>query len=346
MIKLSQSELYTYNPDFVSTMKTAMPLVTGGRGLIPPQKLTQFGDLKDYAKRSSTSSPLIIDAIQRYEETKDIMLFDLNVATNGTNGSIIPPFIPFIAGVGSVDADGNHIASKPRIYVNLYRLGFWSADNSSYDDVAVLTDLQSCLETGLIAYRMIVEDKADDVLNNSVVKMKLTNIYVNLFYKALIAVQKYPLSDFQLEVCRYLTAKFFMIYCLQDQPDDPTVQKYAVLIAQQGKPGGSDADSYAAFEGNIRMDYSSVSGFLDSLSGAFFDGKPCSLFDFDTKWVSQYGEGFALCPSYPPYLLHFLFSTIRSARLGGSSRLTGRRDMDFRTEDLRQLYNAVCAACR
>jgi hypothetical protein len=283
-----------------------------------------------------------------YETTGDIMLFDLNTTTSGAPDdrmSKIPPFVPFIPGVSEVNSDGTKGSPKPRIYMNMYRMGFWNPDMSVYDDVNVLTDLQTCLESALIEYRLIIDKKADDVFKNPIIELKLTTIYSQLFYKALINVEKFPLSDFQLEMCYYLIAKFFLLYCIQETIDNPNVQRYAITVAA-GKTGGTSADTYDSYEANLDMHYDTLSGFLNSLSKAFFGGKPIDNGSFTVAWIKQYGEGFALAPTYPNFLLHFLFSSIRSARLGGSSRLTGRRDMDFRTEDLRNLYNAVCLACR
>ena len=336
MLKLTQTELFNSSSTFAQSFIKANKEIISGKGNILPEQIEKLSELQDYAKKSSTSSPLLVPALDMYLHNTGIKLFDLNfgVSSSSLKSSDMPPFIPFFPAVDPED-------HKPKIYVNMYRLGPWSSDDKYYEDLAVLTDLQTALESAYIGYKLILENKADSVLNNAIVKQRLGSIYAQMSYRSFVKVQKYPLADFQLEMIKFVLAKFFFIYILQNSVDDQTVNSYAMMCA--GSRPGSSLSTYVSYEETLGIDYTNLSRFIKSINNSFFNGHQISLSDYSSSWLQNYGELAIFAIEYVPYFLHMLFSSLHNSRLGGGSKLTMRKDLDFKMDDLRVLYNNICS---
>ena len=338
MLQLTQTEIFsTRSAAFVGGINNA---ITGklaqNIGVIQPRNIeTALIDLKKYAKTKSASSPCLLSAIDLYENYGGrIQLFDL--ALYNSVKSDIPSFFPFIPGNAHRP---DVIKAIPAIYVNMYRLGNWNADETEFENLFPITDLHTCLESGFIAYKMIIEGRANDILSNGQVIENLTRIYTKLFYEALIKIPgNLPLLDFQQEAGKFIIAKFFLSYILQKNIEDPSMLMYAKLAANSK----SSITALQSYEENLGINYTKLSQFLSSFGLVFFNGHPTSLADFERAWISMYGEGLALAIEYVPYLLHFLFAIIHSSNLGNTSRLIKRFNMQsLQKEGLIKLYNGV-----
>lgn len=335
MLQLTQAELYkSCESTFHGGITNASNKLSQNVGVINPQNLEiALMDLDRYARTKSKSSPCLTTAITMYRQYGGrIQLFDLSGGANGR--SEIPPFMPFIPGAAHRPDSPKPI---PAIFVNLYRMGKWSDDGSTYEDINVPTDLHTCLESGYIAYKFIIENQADNILSNSNVLENLTRIYTKLFYDALIKVPgNLPLEDFQKEAAKFIIAKFFLIYVVQKNENDATTNNIARLAAN----AISGVGALQGYEENLGINYEKLTNFLISFGQVFFNGHPTSRQDFERAWLNMYGEGMALAVEYIPYLIHFLFATVHSSRLGGSSRLD-KRISDLTQQGLYKLYNAV-----
>lgn len=337
MLQLSQTELFatrstTFTSGIMNAVKTKL---SKSIGCITPQHIEiPLMDLKKYAKTKSAASPCLLGAIDLYENYGGrIQLFDLTTTSNGK--SDIPPFFPFIPGFGI--RYGYTGQPAPSIFVNLCRIGNWSLDEKTYEGVFPITDLHALLESGYVAYKFIIEKKADDILSNLAIQENLTRIYTKLFYDALIKVPgNLPLLDFQQEAGKFIIAKFFLCYVLGKDENDMSVNN----IARIASNSNSSVNSLASYEDNLGISYDKLSSFLSSFGIVFFNGHATNLSDFERAWITMYGEGMALSIEYVPYLLHFLFATIHASRLGGSSRLD-KRYPDLQKAGLIKLYNAI-----
>lgn len=339
MLQLSQTELFsTRSTSFVGSVMNAVKTKLGHNiGCIQPKHIEiPLMDLKKYAKTKSASSPCLLSAIDLYENFGGrIQLFDL--ATVGNGKSDIPPFFPFIPGQASRPA--SDYGTVPAIFVNLYRMGNWSMDEQSYEGIFPITDLHAALESGYIAYKFIIEKKADDILSNGIVQENLTRIYTKMFYDALIKVPgNLPLMDFQQEAGKFIIAKFFLVYVLGKDENDMSVN----MIARLASNSNSSVNALKSYEENLGISYERLSTFLSTFGLIFFNGHATRLDDFERAWLTMYGEGMALSIEYVPYLIHFLFATIHASRLGGSSRLD-KRYPDLQKAGLAKLYNAIVA---
>lgn len=306
-------------------------------GVIVPQHIeSELLDLEKYAKTKAMASPVLMDAISLYKNFGGrIQLFDLTVGVSGA--SDIAPYIPFIPGNSRFSLGSEMNRPIPCIFVNMYRIGNWTADDKSYSGFMPITDLQTALESGYIGYKMIIENKADDVLSNAAVMENLGKIYVKLFYDALIGVDgNVPLMDFQQDAGKFIIAKFFYTHILGKDPNDQSTNAYARLAAGCG----SSIGALVSYSDNLGINYEKLSTFLSSFGMTFFNGRPTTMLDFESKWLKMYGEGLAMAVEYVPYLLHFLFAAYHASRLGGSSRLD-RRLPDLQKLGLAKLYNAV-----
>jgi len=337
MLQLSQTELFaTRSSTFTSSITSAVKnKLAKGIGCISPEQIeVPLMDLKKYAKTKSAASPCLLGAIDMYENYGGrIQLFDLTTVSNGK--SDIPPFFPFIPGVAL--RYGYQGQPVPAIFVNLCRMGNWSMDEKTYEGIFPVTDLHASLESGYIAYKFIIEKKADDILSNLSVQENLTRIYTKLFYDALIKVPgNLPLLDFQQEAGKFIIAKFFLCYILGKDENDMSVNN----IARIASNSNSTVNSLKSYEDNLGISYSKLSSFLSTFGLVFFNGHATTLSEFERAWISMYGEGMALSIEYIPYLLHYLFATIHASRLGGSSRLD-KRYPDLQKAGLAKLYNSI-----
>lgn len=342
MLQLSQAEAFQ-----MLSQKTKNGIMGATRqklgmniGVIVPQHIeSELIDIEKYAKTKTMASPVLMDAISLYKNFGGrIQLFDLTVGVAGS--SDIPPYIPFIPGNSRFSMGSEMNRPMPCVFVNMYRIGNWSADGKSYGNFMPITDLQSALESGYIAYKLIIEQKANDVFSNAAVMENLGRIYTKMFYDALIGVDgNIPLLDFQQDAGKFIIAKFFFTHILGKDPNDSSTNAYARLAAGCG----SSLGALTAYAENLGINYEKLSTFLSSFGMVFFNGRPTTILDFESKWLKMYGEGMALAIEYVPYLLHFLFAAYHSSRLGGSSRLD-KRLPDLQKMGLIKLYNAVITA--
>lgn len=313
-------------------------------GIIAPEDIQT--ELLQLTTRSRSSYfALLSEALALYEKRGLIRLFNLGTTTGGR--SPIPSYMPFLAGPARnlAKQNGSDDYSSPQVqdrvvFMNMYKMGNWSADESSYNGLSALTDLYSCLESGVIAYRLTVQGLADKVFSDKSVIEYLTKIYTNLFSQTVIKTKvTFGGQPFQNDAAYFIIAKFFLLYVLEKNPGDIT-DDYAYLAVQNR----SSIEALKSFEENSMIDYSSLSGFLATLGEAFFNEK-ISLLEFERNWVKMYGEGMVLALEYVPYLIHFLFAAFHGAMLGGSIRLYNRID-ELKKIGLPKLYNAVISAVR
>lgn len=341
MLLLTQTEAYkSLSESSKNVLKGAVKQkLQNNIGIISPEMIElNILELKKYA-RTAAASPVLMSAISLFEENgRRIQLF--NLTDNTSTANAIPASIPFMPGVSGYIAHSDIKQAVPAIFVNMLNIGYWSPDKSSYNDLLSITDLQSCLESGYIAYKLIVENKSNDVFNNALVMQFLTKIYTKLFYDAIVKVPgNIPLLDFQQESAKYIIAKFFLIYILGKTGTDLTVQS----IAQEAANGNSTAKSLESYENNLGINYDSLTSFLNTFGMMFFNGTPTRLIDFMYSWTTMYGQETYFAVEYVPYLLHFLFAPLHNSRLGGSSSLY-RRLPSLQKEGLSKLYNAVMIA--
>lgn len=341
MLKLSQSELYNSNLSSQSKTEADNALrskLAQGISLITPDKIEiEISQLKMQQKRSWL--PLISDALSLYEApTGRVKLF--NLADGYGSKSAFASWIPFTVGMMRDKANEANTVRKaaPTIFINMYKIGQWSADGSSYRDLSAATDLYTCLETGDIAYKMLIDEKADEVLNDSNVLEYLTRIYTTLFLQTIINVRS-SISDSQADAARFIIAKFFLKYCVQIGSEE-RVTDFALKTIKSR----TSIPFLRSYEENAMIDYNSLSGFLKTFGLSFFQIE-IGLNEFITKWISMNGEGLLLAVEYIPYLLHFLFAVKHNALLGGSSKLYRKQNI-LEQEGLSKLYTAVISKIR
>jgi hypothetical protein len=306
-------------------------------GVIAPEHIeTALMDLRTRSKKS-TYYAFLADALALYEQRGLVRLF--NVANANGGRSRISASIPFIPGVARnryKEGDEYNNGKDTVVYVNMYRLGNWSADEKTYTNVSVLTDLYTSLESGVIAYKTVVQHMSDKLFSDKTVLEYLTKIYVHMFS---LAMQKtkttYGGSDFQNDAAHFLIAKFFLLYALQ-KPDSSTVDDYAYLAIKNR----SSLEALKSFEEINQINYDTLSGFLKTFGEAFYNGQAVRLSDFENRWVQCFGDSTGFAVEYVPYLLHFLFAAMHGANLGGSLRLTRQYDT-LNKLGLPRLYNAV-----
>lgn len=346
MLKLFKTELISKNNKLNSKIQMiCKEKLPQNIGVIQPVNIElPLLNLKKYAKTKSAASPVLLDAIGLYENMGGrIQLFNLSTATNSGNISTdVPPYMPFVPSYSQYALRSEIKKPIPAIFMNMYRMGYWSLDGKTYEDLPEVTDLQTCLESGYIAYKMIIENRADDILSSPIILEYLTRIYTKLFYDAIIKVPgNLPLLEFQQEAAKFIIAKFFLIYILEKDESDPSVNAYA----QKAVNTTSSIQALSTYEENLGIKYEKLSIFLSTFGIAFFNGLPTSLSDFERAWITMYGEGLALAIEYVPYLLHFLFAPIHASRLGGSSKMHLRLPA-LQKEGLSKLYTAVLTAVR
>lgn len=341
MLKLSQSELYNSNLSAHAKTESDNAIrakLSQGISLITPDKIEiEVSQLKMQQKRSWL--PLISDALSLYEAPVGrVKLF--NLADGYGTKSAFASWIPFTVGMMRDRTNEMSSARKavPTIFVNMYKIGQWSADGSSYRDLSAATDLYTCLETGDIAYKMLIEEKADEVLGDTNVLEYLTKIYSTLFLQTIINVRS-SISDSQADAARFIIAKFFLKYCVQIQSEDRIND-----IALKTVKSKSSIPFLLSYEQNAMIDYNSLSGFLKTFGLSFFQIE-IGLNEFITKWISMNGEGLLLAVEYIPYFIHFLFAVKHNALLGGSSKLYRKQNI-LEQEGLSKLYTAIISKIR
>jgi hypothetical protein len=308
-------------------------------GIITPEHIqAEVVQLETKAKKNPGLLP---DALAYFKTFNGrIKLFNLGATSAGR--SPVPPFIPFLPGNArnrQLEGESGNRGVSPAIFVNMYRIGKWAADESSYNIPGVPTDLLSCLESGVIAHKLLIEQKSEKLFSNSVVLNRLTNIYTTLFSGAVIKTVVTFGSEFNTDAARYLIAKFFLIYVLK-KPESDTINS----VAYNSIKYRTSQSGLESFEENYPMDYSSLSGFLATLGEAFFN-KKIELSRFTVSWITMYGEGLLFAIEYVPYLLHFLFATVHGAMLGGSNKLYSYAST-LEKDGLIKLYNAVITELR
>lgn len=342
MRKPNESELY--NATMTGQQKSELHNAINNKlnqnvGIITPEHIQP--ELIQMETKAKKNPGLLPDALA-YLKTFNgrIKLFNLGSTTSGR--SPIPPFIPFLPGNSrnrQLESQAGSRGVSPAIFVNMYRIGKWSADEESYSIPGVATDLLSCLESGAIAHKLLIEQKSEKLFSNTVVLTNLTNIYATLFSGAAIKAAVNWGSDFNTDAARYLIAKFFLIYVLK-KPESDTIND----IAYRAIKHRTSMVGLESFEENYPIDYSSLTSFLSSLGQAFFN-KPIDTSRFAVSWTTMYGEGLLFAVEYVPYLLHFLFATVHGAMLGGSNKLYSYSS-SLEKDGLMKLYNAVISELR
>ena len=345
MRKLNETEMYALHlsSSQKNEIKNALNMkLNQGVGIITPDHLAaELAQLK--IKSKSSYYPLLKEAIALFEQFNGrIRLFNLGATSTGR--SPIPPFIPFLFGQvrnKQLEGESQVTPTSPAALMNMHRIGHWSKDESEYLKVSATTDLYAILESGIISYRLIYDNKADSVFSNRKVLEYLTNIYTTLFSNAAIKTPgAFPYGDeFSNSAARFLIAKFFLRYVL-NKPDSSTIDDFAYKALKHR----TSLAALKNYEEVSNIDFESLSGFLKSFGEAFFN-EPIDVSKFEVAWLSMYGEGLVFAIEYAPYLLHYLFATLHGATLGGSTRLFNRLP-DLQKDGLPKLYNAVISEIR
>ena len=332
MRKLNDIELYKryLSASELNNIRSAitMKLNQNVGNIAPEQIQPELVQLRTRSKNSYFA--LLSDALALYEQRGLLKLFNLGTTNSGR--SPIPSYMPFIAAPGSTPNDR-------AIYVNMYRIGNWAQDESSYNNLSAGTDLYACLETGVIAYKMTVQGMADKVFESKQVLEYLTKIYTSLFAQTMVKTKTKFGSEFQTDAAYFMIARFFLLYVL-GKSDTGMTDDYAYMAITHR----SSMEALKAFEANNMINYDSLSGFLKSFGETFFS-EGIILSEFENNWVRMYGEGMVFAIEYVPYLLHFLFASLHGATLGGSTRLFSRAE-DLKKLGLPRLYNAVISALK
>lgn len=310
-------------------------------GVIAPDHLeTALITLRNKSKTSYY--PLLSEALTLFETRGIIRLFNLSSANAGR--SRIPTTMPYFIGMGrnrfkEMDNIGNK--KDVTVFVNMYRIGNWSADESTYNGVSPLTDLYTCLESGVIGYKLLVQQMADKVFSDKNVLEHLIKVYTHMFSLAMTKTKTtYSGSEFQTDAAFFVIARFLLLNILEKNDSD-IVDDYAYLAVKNR----SSLSSLKSFEEISMIDYNSLSGFLKTFGEAFYNGEAVDLASFENKWLSLYGDATGLAIEFIPYLLHFLFAAFHSATLGGTSRMLKQKD-ELNKIGLSKLYAAVINALR
>jgi len=300
-------------------------------------------DLKTRSKKSAYYA-FLSDAIALFETRGLIRLFNLSLTKGGR--SRIPTTIPYLKYPArnrykEGDSSMNNNGRDNVLFVNMYRIGAWSSDESQYIGLGTITDLYTCLESGVIGYKLLVENRAEKLFDDKAVLEYLIKIYVYMFS---LVMQKtkttFGGSDFQNDAASFLIAKFFLLYVLQ-KANTPIIDDYAYMAVKNR----SSLEALKSYEDISQIDYDTLSGFLKTFGEAFYNGEPVYLADFDNKWVLSFGDSTGLAIEYVPFLLHFLFAVMHGANLGGTLRLARSQDI-LNKLGLPRLYNAVVNALK
>jgi hypothetical protein len=342
MRKLNETELYSLHltqGQMAEIHNAVNNKLNQNVGVIAPEHIQP--ELLQLETKAKKAPGLLVDAISYFKNFNGrIRLFNLGSTVAGR--SPIPPFIPFLPGNArnkQLEGETGGRGVSPAMYVNMYRIGRWSSDEKEYTGVSAATDLFATLESGVIAYKLLIENKTTKVFSNDTIVANLTNIYTSLFSNAVVKTANMYGDDFNTDAARYLIAKFFLRYVLK-KPDSSTIEDFAYNSIKNR----TSLLGLQSFEENYPMDYSSLSKFLKTFGEAFFN-KAIDLARFQQSWLSMYGEGLLFAVEYAPYLIHFLFSTYHGANLGGSTKLYNRLP-ELQKDGLIKLYNAVISELR
>ena len=335
MRKLQESELfvkYLSNVEKTAIFSTLNTKLRYNVGIIKPENLElELLELKKKAK--SAYIPLANEAIAMYEANGHrIRLF--NISNNGQ--SPVPAYIPFLPDMSrNFAADPSEGEdSLPVVFMNMYRIGNWNSAGDQYINIRASSDLYSVLESGLFSYKLVCRGMDDQVFQNKVVLENLTRVYTKLFLNAVVKIKSLIYDPIAQDTAKFVIAKFFLTYCLKKQPSDMT-NSYAYLATSK-KVSRTVIESQ---EETFNIDYSTLSGFLNSFGQEFFRDN-ISLVQFISSWVKLYGDGMLLAIEYVPYLIHFIFSPLHGTTLGGTCRLSMKLS-ELQDEGLNKLYTAM-----
>lgn len=340
MRKLNDCEMYQKAYATNVDMRNAISQqLSQNIGVIDPSKIdVPLLSLKNRSK--SADCPLLSEAISLYESRGLIRLFNLSSVNAGK--SKIPTVFPYFPAkarnrIKETDTINNNNGGMDNvIFVNMYRIGNWSADESTYDNLSPMTDLYTCLESGVIGYKLTIDHMADKVFDDRVVIEYLSKIYTFMMSQAIIrAKTMFGGTDFLNDTGNFLIAKFFIRYVLE-KPESDATDDYAYLSVLHG----TSIDAIKSFEDINMINYESLSGFLDTFGKAFYSGEGIDLASFEIKWLALWGDSLGLAVEYAPYLLHFLFACQHGAILGGMTRINRQRNT-LNKLGLPKLYNAV-----
>lgn len=334
MRKLVDTELY----NLLGNKKTEIQQAVQGKlnqniGIISPDHIApELASLKLAAK----GRPLLNEAIALFEQFNGrIKLFNLGLSSSGM--APIPAYIPFLAAKAR-DRSKENVADMKNpttqsIFMNMYRIGNWSSDEQSYKSLSI-NDLRACLETGVIFYKMQIEGRSKEVMENKVVLDSLTKVYTSLFTNAIRKTMNPYKNDFETDAASFIIAKFFLKYCVE-LADENAINQYSFNCI---KHKATSLESLKSFESTRNIDYTKLSEFLKTFGEIFFNS-PILLASFQENYLRMYGEGMFLAIEYIPFLIHFLFASQSGAVLGGSTRL-GKRINEL-SRDLNKLYVAI-----
>ena len=303
-------------------------------GVIAPNQIElELGQLK-LSARSKTNT-LLSEAINLYESNGGrIRLFDL---TFSSNSSPIARHFPFITAKAPISGGTDLV---PVVFVNLYGIGQWNADNTEYSIGAYNTDLRACLEGGLIAYKL-TDGRAPKVFSNPKTILPLTKIYSSLFSNVVLKVMgtRYGSDIFQEELAKFNIAKFFLMYCIENS-DEQAVEEFAYKAIKAKTP----LLTIKQYNENLQIDFSSLSEFLKTFGNEFFRDE-INISEFSRAWMQLYGAGTLFAIEFVPYLLFFLCASMVGTTLGGSSKFALKRK-ELEQDGLGTLYMSLMSDIR
>jgi len=282
MRKLSETELFVKHLSNSQKMAINQALVVKlnqNIGIIAPENIqAELYNLKNASKNSQLQ--LLPEILSLYENYGRIRLF--NLGTSSKN-SPIPLFMPFSVSKGR-DRAKEGVASSisgaevPVVFVNMFRIGNWSADETTYSGLNARTDLYSALESGVINY-FLATGKTEKVFSDPKILESLTKIYTNLFSNAVLGASgnNYGGEDFKTDAARFIIAKFFLLYVLKKSQSE-TIDSYAYKATKYK----TSIKALRDYESNAFINYNSLSEFLSSFGDVFFN-EPISLIDFENK---------------------------------------------------------------
>jgi len=317
-----------------------------GVSIIAPKHIEP--ELMKVKMKAKKTMGLLNNGISLYEEFNGrIKLFNLGLTSSARTP--IPGYMPFVLSKSrnrqlEGDAKAGAPVASPTVYMNMYRIGNWSADEKQYENLNATTDLAAVLESGAVMYSLLYEGKSDKLFANSVILENLTRIYTSLFSNTVIRTETIYGDEFNTDAARFFIAKFFLRYVLK-KPQTETLDTYAYQSVRQR---GTALASLKVFEQDSEIDYNSLTSFLTTLGNTFFS-KPIDFLNFQIKWASLYGQGLNLAIEYVPYLLHYLIALGHGsgASLGGATRLAKSSIFsDIRNDGLIKLLNTMTSILR
>lgn len=325
----------TMAPNLLKTMAIKLTEMAQGRYLITPKHIEDsLLQLEIMHKRGHDM--LLGSGLSLYQSYGGrIRLFDC---------PDIPGFFPFIATTVAPTTSSStpyNIGNKPTkvVYMNMHRLGQWSSDKNRFYGMSVASDLQSVFVNAVVAaYEQ--DGNIEKLFGTTAVMTNMSRLYTTLFYRVLINVaENDPGQEFEKDLIRFCVAKFFLMYCL-GKDDNDTVDSIAFTSTKTvNTPSGQE--SIKSYLENIYIDFSSLSGFLQTLGRELYKSN-INLSEFVVKWAVLYGEGTQLSIEYAPFFLYFLIAAKKNAHLGGLSSLgTARLSKELQASGLDKLYTAV-----